>query len=385
MAEDIGIGVIGFGWMGRVHTSSYRRVVDHFGELGVTPRLVLASDVSPERRAQAERLGFAATTDDWRAVVEHPGIRAISVTTPNNLHREIATAALAAGKHVWVEKPVGRGLDDTLAVAEAARRAGAITAVGFCYRFAPAVQHARRLIEAGAIGAVNHYRAVFLADYANRPDTAASWRFYRADAGSGALGDLMAHSVDLTHHLVGPIERVSGRTATVYAQRPPLPVGEGTHFSRVTGGELVDVENEDWAAALVEFGDGTVGSLEASRVVVGPHVGLRFEVHGTQGALAWELERMNELERFQLAEDGADEGYMRVVAGAQHPGFAAFQPGAGVPMGYDDLRVLEAQSFLRNIRDGEQRAPGLEEMVACARVLAAIERSAETGAWEPAR
>ena len=129
----------------------------------------------------------------------------------------------------------------------------------------------------------------------------------------------------------------------------------------------------------------TVGSLEASRVIVGPHVRMRFEVHGTRGALAWELERMNELERFQLAEDGADEGYMRVLAGAQHPGFAAFQPGAGVPMGYDDLRVLEAHNFLGSVRDGEQRAPGLDEMVACARVLAAIERSAETGAWEPAR
>ena len=171
----------------------------------------------------------------------------------------------------------------------------------------------------------------------------------------------------------------------MYAKRPPLPVGEGTHFSRVEGGELVDVENEDWAGALVEFGAGTVGSLEASRVIVGPHVRMRFEVHGTRGALAWELERMNELERFQLAEDGADEGYMRVLAGAQHPGFAAFQPGAGVPMGYDDLRVLEAHNFLCSVRDGEQRAPGLDEMVACARVLAAIERSAETGAWEPAR
>jgi predicted dehydrogenase len=385
MGRQLGIGVIGVGWMGRVHTASYRRVLEHFPDLDVRPRLVIASDLSAERRAHAERVGFERTTEDWRAVVEHPEVEAISVTTPNALHREMAIAAVEAGKHVWVEKPVGRGLEDTLAVADAARRAGVVSGVGFCYRFAPAVQHARRLIEAGDIGDVNHYRGVFLADYANRPDAAASWRFFRADAGSGALGDLMAHIVDMTHYLVGPIERLSGRTATIFPRRPPLAVGEGTHFSRVETDELVDVDNEDWAGALVELGGGTFGSLEASRVIVGPHVKLRFEVHGTHGALAWELERMNELERFQLAENGRDEGYMRVVAGAQHPDFAAFQPGAGVPMGYDDLRVLEARNFLASVRDGEQRRPGLEEMVATARVLDAIERSAASGGWEPAR
>ena len=296
------------------------------------------------------------------------------------MHREVALAALQAGKHLWVEKPVGRGLEDTQAVAEAARRAGVVTAVGFCYRFAPAVQHARALIASGAIGEVNHYRGTFLADYANRPDAAASWRFERAAAGSGALGDLMAHVVDLTHHLVGPIERLSGRTATMIPKRPRQTT-EGTHFSRVESDDLVDVENEDWAGALVELAGGTVGSIEASRVAVGPRVGMGFEVHGTEGALSWELERMNELRRFQLSDDG-DEGYTTILVGAQHPDFAAFQPGAGVPMGYDDLRVLEARNFLTAVRDGRQREPGVDEMLATARVLDAIERSAGSGAWE---
>jgi predicted dehydrogenase len=165
----------------------------------------------------------------------------------------------------------------------------------------------------------------------------------------------------------------------------PRPSAEGTHFSRVESDDLVDVDNEDWAAALFEFGGGTVGSLEASRVIVGPRVQMRFEVHGTRGALTWELERMNELERFQLSEDGRDEGYTTILAGAQHPDFAAFQPGAGVPMGYDDLRVLEARTFLAAVRDGEQGEPGVEEMLAAARVLDAIERSAESGAWETTR
>jgi predicted dehydrogenase len=385
MERRVGIGVVGLGWMGRVHTSSYRRVVEHFPDLGVRPELVIAADVSADRRRHAERVGFETTTDDWRAVVEHPGVDAVSITVPNAMHREVALAAIGAGRHIWVEKPVGRGAEDTAAVAEAARAAGVLTEVGFCYRFAPAIQHARALIEAGEIGDVTHYRGIFLADYANRPDAAASWRFRRDDAGSGALGDLMAHVVDMTHHLVGPIERLSGRTATLIPRRPRLPVGEGTHFSRVSTDDLVDVDNEDWAAALVQFEDGTFGSLEASRVIVGPRVELRIEVHGTQGALAWELERMNELERFRFSEDGADEGYTTIMVGPGHPDFAAFQPGAGIPMGYDDLRVTEARNFLAAVRDGEQREPGVEEMLACARVLEAIERSDRSGQWEPTR
>jgi predicted dehydrogenase len=316
-------------------------------------------------------------------VIEDPAVELVSITVPNAMHREVAVAAAEAGKHVWVEKPVGRGVSDTEAVAEAVRRAGVIHGVGFCYRFAPAVAHARELIQAGEIGEITHYRGVFLADYANRADSAASWRFRRADAGSGALGDLMAHVVDLTHHLAGPIERVSGRTATLIPRRPRQPMGEGTHFSRIQTDDLVDVENEDWAAAQIELASGTVGSIEASRVVVGPRVGLRIDVNGSRGALSWELERMSELQLFRLGDDG-DEGYTTVLAGPGHGDFAHFQPGAGVPMGYDDLRVAEAANVLGQIRDGEQRGPGLAEMVATAHVLTAIERSAETGTWEDA-
>jgi predicted dehydrogenase len=378
MTRRVGIGVIGLGWMGRVHTASYRRLAEHFPELD-PPRLVVAADTSGARRAHAERVGFERTVDDWRAVLEDPAVDAVSITLPNLMHREVATAAAQAGKHLWVEKPVGRGLEDTLAVAEAVERACVISAVGFCYRFAPVVQHARALIGDGALGAITHYRATFLADYASDPRAAASWRFRRAEAGSGALGDLLAHSVDMTHFLAGPITRCSGRTAIKIAQRP-AEGAEGTHFSRSDSTELVDVENEDWASALIEFGNGVVGSLEASRVIVGPHVRMRFDVHGTEGALGWDFERMNELERFRL---GDDAGYTRVAAGPSHPGFERFQPGAGMSMGYDDLRVLEAANFLAAVRDGEQRAPGLDEMVATARVLAAVERSAASGAWEP--
>ena len=179
---------------------AYRRVLEHFPDLGVRPRLVSAADVSEERRRHAERVGFETTTGDWRAVIDDPRVDVVNVTLPNAMHREVAVAALEAGKHVWVEKPVGRGLEDT--------------AGGRRRRAARGRRHRRRLLlplrarrpararadRGGAIGEVNHYRGVFLADYANRPDAAASWRFPRAVAGSGALGDLMAHVVDMTHH-----------------------------------------------------------------------------------------------------------------------------------------------------------------------------------------
>ena len=154
--RQVGIGVIGLGWMGRVHTASYRRVPEHFPDLGVTPRLVVAADVSAPRRSVA--VGFERTVADWRAVLDDPAVEAVSITLPNALHREVAVAAAQAGKHVWVEKPVGLGLDGHRGGGAAVREAGVVSAVGFCYRFAPAVQHARALIEAGAIGAVTHYR-----------------------------------------------------------------------------------------------------------------------------------------------------------------------------------------------------------------------------------
>jgi predicted dehydrogenase len=365
-----GIGVIGMGWMGRVHTASYRRVPEHFPELEV-PRLVVAADVSAQRRAHAERQGFERTVADWQAVLDEPDVDAVSITLPNVMHRKVAVAAAQAGKHVWVEKPVGRNRVETNDVATAVGAAGVISAVGFCYRFVPVVQYARELIEQGAIGDITHYRATFLADYASDPRTAASWRFRRGDAGSGVLGDLLAHVVDMTHFLAGPIERVSGRTA-IKIPRRPRETDEGTHFSVSESQDLVDVENEDWAGALVELPNHTVGSIEASRVAVGAHVKMGFDVHGTEGALSWDFERMNEL----------DHSSTRVLAGPDHPGFARFQPGAGIGMGYDDLRVLEAANFLTAIRDGEQREPGLAEMVATAKVLHAVERSAESGAWE---
>ena len=367
--------------MGRVHSASYRRVRDHYADCGGIARLVVAADENEERARQAvSELGFEESSADWRDVIEHPEVEAVSITVPNLLHREVALAAVAAGKHVWIEKPVGRIPQETAEIASAVERAGVRSIVGFNYRQAPAVQHAKRLIESEELGTIDHFRSQWVAAYAASPQGALTWRFRRDEAGLGILGDLGSHAVDLAQFLLGPIVSVTARTETVVAERP-LPRSAGTHFAVVEGGELAPVENEDVVWSIVRFERGVTGTIEASRVAVGPQARYAFEVHGSRGAVAWDFERMNELSVFLPLESG-DAGYARVMMGPRHEPFARFQPGPGLPMGFDDLKVIEAALFLQSVVDGEQREPGVREALAAARVVAAMERSARSGIWE---
>ena len=378
---EIGIGLLGVGWMGQLHTASYRRVRDHYPNCQASPRLVIAADATEDRARQGrDELGYESWTTDWREVLEHPAVDAVSITAPNFLHAEMALAAAAAGKHIWVEKPLGRFPAETVRAVDGVSAAGVRTVVGLNYRHVPAVQYARQLIASGQIGSVNHYRSQFLASYASQPQGGLSWRFSRELAGYGILYDLMSHEVDMAQFLLGPIARVTARWATMIQQRPRIEMGTGTHFT-AAGGELGDVENEDWVAALIEFETGLVGSIESSRVTVGPEARYTFEANGTEGAVSWNFERMNELE-VCLPLPSGDRGYSTVYMAPNHPDFAHFQPGAGLPMGYNDLKVIEAYLFLESIVDGVQRTPGVQEMAAAARVLEAIARSCESRAWE---
>jgi len=381
VAREVGIGLVGVGWMGSVHTEAYRRARFHYPDSPGIARLVAAADESEERaRFAAEQLGYERWTTSWREVVEDPEVEAVSVTAPNDLHREVALAAAEVGKHLWIEKPVGRFPSETAEIADAVEAAGVRSVVGFNYRHAPAVRHARRLIDEDALGVVDHFRSQWVAAYAASPQGVLSWRFLRGKAGLGILGDLGSHAVDLAQFLLGPIERVTAMTETVVRERP-LPSASGTHFDVVEGGDLAAVENEDAVWSIVRFASGVTGTIEASRAAVGPQARYAFEVHGSKGALRWDFERMNELSLFLPLQNG-DRGYSRVLMGPQHEPFGRFQPGPGLPMGYDDLKVIEAALFLRSVVDGEQLEPGVAEALAAARVVAALERSAASGAWE---
>ncbi|WP_169800331.1 Gfo/Idh/MocA family protein, partial [Streptomyces torulosus] len=220
MVSALGVAVVGFGWMGRVHTQAYARVPHHFPQLPVRPELVtVVEDVPGRAEEAAERFGFATTARDWREVAADPRVHAVSITAPNFLHREIGVAMAEAGKHIWIEKPVGLTAADARAVADAVAKAGVQGTVGFNYRNAPAVAYARELIAAGEIGTVTHVRVRLFSDYAAHPEGALTWRYERERGGSGVLGDLASHGVDLARFLLGDITALTADTAIFVPER----------------------------------------------------------------------------------------------------------------------------------------------------------------------
>jgi predicted dehydrogenase len=385
--RDIGVGLISVGWMGKLHTRAYQALPSVYPELGLRPRLVNAADTAPDRASYArDVLGYARASADYRDVLADPEVDVVSICAPTGLHREIGVAAAEAGKPFWIEKPVGRDAKEAGDVAAAAGRAGLVTSVGYNYRHAPAVEHVRELVANGALGRITNVRAVFFNGYAAEPKGALSWRFIRDLAGTGALGDLLSHVVDLVQYLLGPIDAVNALTRTIYTERPVLPMGSGTHFAVIEDGELGAVENDDYAAALVRFSpgsraDGAVGTLEASRIIVGPQCGLGFEIYGTEGSATWNFEQMNEL-RVCMGRGGAHSGYTTVLGNAHFGDYAHFQPGPGNSMGYDDLKIIEAKKFLAAVAGLEHRNSTVDDAHHVAEVIAAAAASADSGMWQ---
>jgi predicted dehydrogenase len=380
MVDSLGVAVVGFGWMGRVHTQAYARLLHHYPRLGLRPQLVTVAEEVPGRAEEAAaQFGFASTTRDWREVAKDPRVQAVSITAPNFLHREIGVAMAEAGKHIWIEKPVGLSTADARAVADAVAGAGVQGAVGFNYRNAPAVETARDLISSGAIGRVTHIRIRLFSDYAAHPEGALTWRYEKERGGSGVLGDLASHGADLARFLLGDIESLTADTAVFIPERA-RPTGATAGHARATGGELGPVENEDYVNCLLRFASGARGVLEACRVSVGEQNNYGFEVHGTEGAVFWDFRRMNEL-GVSRGTGYQDQPVSTVYVGPGAGEFGAFQPGAANAMGYDDLKVIEAERFVRSIAESTPYGATLRDAAHSAAAVEAMVRSAERGAW----
>ncbi|WP_242090649.1 Gfo/Idh/MocA family oxidoreductase [Curtobacterium sp. DN_7.5] len=377
--DRLGVGLVSVGWMGRLHSRAYRALPDHFPELGVHPRLVVAADPVEAARDQAvDRLGYERAVADHREVIADPEVDVVSICSPNFLHREVAVAAAEAGKPFWIEKPMGRDASDSRQIHDAVRSAGIVTSVGFNYRHAPAIQRARELVRGGRLGRITNVRGSLLADYSADPAAPLTWRFERERAGSGVLGDLLSHGLDLAQYVVGRIASVTALAETVIATRPRPGQGIIDRTAAATG-EHGPVENEDYAALLFRFDDGAVGTMDSSRVMRGPHAEYALEVYGTRGSVRWDFQRLNELEVFL---DGQEvDGYATHFVAPGDGEFARFQPGAGTAMGYDDLKTIEAAQFVASVLRGEQLAPSVADGLSAASIVEAAEASLRDGAW----
>lgn len=387
MVRTVGIGVIGMGWMGQVHSRSYLELRHRFQESDIRPRLVICADDAEDRAlAGHERFGFERYTTDWREVVADPDVDAVNITAPMNVHLDAIRAAAEAGKHILCEKPVGRDPDETAEAEKVAREAGVITRVGFNYRLAPLVQYLRGLIRDGRLGDMTHYDGRFFVGYGSDPRTVLSWRFDRELAGLGTLGDLMSHLIDMTLMLAGPVTRVVAKQRTTIPQRPLIAPGEGSHFTTSDSDVKGEVTNDDSVWALVEFANGAYGTLEGSRVIRGARNSLSFDLHGTEGAASWDFLRMNELELFVPDdESGVHDGHTRIRSGEEHPFQADFYPGNSQGLAFEDLKAIEAFQFLSSVVEGRQGEPGFAEALAVAGVQDAIVRSWESDSWEDVR
>ncbi|MGR3662845.1 MAG: Gfo/Idh/MocA family protein [Paracoccaceae bacterium] len=365
--NEIGIGLIGAGFMGKAHALAFGAVKAVMGDVP-TPRLeILCSTPLDDARDKAKQFGFLRSTDDWVALVNDPKVDLVSITTPNHLHHEIALAAIAAGKHVYCEKPLSLTVAQAEQMAAAASRAGVKTLVGYNYIKNPAITHAQKLITEGAIGKIVHFRGWVDEDYQADPDLPWTWRAKISEAGLGALGDLGCHLVSMAYAIAGPIDSLIADMQTIHKTRP-LADGSGK----------ADVENEDTATAIVRFSNGAQGSLSTSRSAWGRKNRLTWEVHGTKGMICFDQERMNELQIYQNTGPVAEQGFKTILTGPTHEPFAAFVPAPGHQLGFNDLKIIEAATFLRHIAGGPLAHPDFSDALEFEKVIHAIARAALT-------
>lgn len=380
--KRLGVGVISLGWMGRLHTRSYKAVAEYFPELGVEVELVAAADPIDSVREEATgKLGFKRAYADYHELLADPEVDIVSIASPNFLHKEIALAAIAAGKPFWIEKPMGVSAEQSREIAQAAEKAGLVSAVGFNYRHTPAIEYMRTLVREGKFGRLTNVRVWFIADYNSSPLSPLTWRASKEKAGAGVVPDLMSHGADLAQYIVGRIASVSAITDTFITERPiPTKMGVG-HSGFEIGDEVGKVENEDYVAMLVRFDNGVVGTLESSRVSVGPRAEYVVEVYGTEGSARWNFERLNELEVCLGVDGGATHGYTRAMANPAWGQWSRFQPAIGTSMGFDDMKVVEAAQFIESVLTGKQLAPSAADAWCAAEVDEATVASAADGQW----
>ncbi|GIH17920.1 oxidoreductase [Rugosimonospora africana] len=385
------VGMVGYAFMGAAHSQAWRTVNRVFDLPAQVTMVAVAGRDRGKVTEAAERLGWAEAVTDWRELVSRDDIDLIDICTPGDSHETIALAALAAGKHVLCEKPLANNVAEARAMAQAAataRASGVRTMCGFNYRRVPAVALLRRLVEEGRLGDIRHVRATYLQDWITDPQFPLVWRLQKDLAGSGALGDIGAHIVDLTQYVTGQrIAGVSALTETFVKRRPlpsasaglsASPAGDEAGAQTATGEVTVD----DAALFLARLDGGAVATYEATRFATGRKNGLRVEINGSLGSAAFDLERLNELEFYDATVPATRQGFTRIlVTEPDHPYLSAWWP-PGHIIGYEHSFTHEMRDLIEAVAGGTDPRPSFDDALQVQLVLDAVERSAAAGsAW----
>ncbi len=359
---ELGIGIVGGGYMGKAHAVAMSSVGAIFNT-DLRPRLEMVcatSDASAERYRQA--YGFARGTSDWKALVADPKVEAIVIASPQTTHRAIAEMAFAAGKPVLCEKPLGANLDDSRAMVAAAEASGCINMVGFNYIRTPASQFARQLLADGVIGQVISFRGEHTEDFLSDPETPGNWR--TEGMSNGNMGDLAPHPINAALALMGPIKRVLAEVETVYPSRGGVPV-----------------TNDDQAHILCRFESGVLGSIFSSRVSTGRKMGYAYEISGSTGAIRFDQEDQNAIWLYKAEGPEATRGFTKILTGPAHPDYEPFCLGPGHGTGYQDQIIIEAKDFLEAIASGEQRWPTFRDGMDVNQIVTAALVSSDEKRW----
>jgi predicted dehydrogenase len=379
--QKLGVGMVGYAFMGQAHSQAWRTVNSAFDLPYTIDMAAIVGRSEGKVSAAADKFGWRSYETDWKRLIDRDDIGLVDVCSPGGNHAEVAIAALSAGKHVLCEKPLANTVAEArqmVAAAEAAAGNGVKSMVGFNYRRVPAAAFARKLVQDGKLGAIRHIRAVYLQDWITDPEFPLVWRLKKDEAGSGALGDIGSHIVDLTQFITGQhITGVSALTETFIKERPLVASTEGL---RGTGSaERGEVTVDDAALFLARLSGGTIATYEASRFALGRKNGLRIELNGEKGSLVFDLERLNELELYLSEEDNTVQGFRRVlITEAEHPYLSAWWP-AGHIIGWEHSFTHEAFDLVTAIGEGTDPAPSFADGLQVQLVLDAVEHSAAAG------
>jgi predicted dehydrogenase len=381
----LGVGMVGYAFMGAAHSQAWRSA-GRFFDLPLAPAMTaLCGRDADAARAAATRLGWSSVETDWKDLVKRDDVHLVDICSPGNTHAEIAIAALEAGKHVLCEKPLANTVaeaESMVQAAVAAEQRGVRSMVGFNYRLVPAIALARKLVAEGRLGTIRHVRAQYLQDWIVDPSFPLVWRLQKDKAGSGALGDIGAHIIDLAQHVLGSaITGVSGLTETFVKERPLPELSSGLSASGSGGTGAVTVD--DAALFLARFQSGALGSFEATRFASGRKNAIRLEINGSDGSLAFDFESMNELHFHDHTEDTETAGFRRIlVTEPTHPYAQAWWP-PGHGLGYEHTFIHEVVDLVSAIGEGRSPAPSFADGLQVQQVLAAVERSAASAScWE---